>query len=32
MNAIREHLEDMSYIKSIKKDSANSGVTIIEFT
>lgn len=32
MNAIREHLEDMNYIKSIKKDSANSGVTIIEFT
>jgi DNA mismatch repair protein MutS2 len=32
MVAIREHLEDMNYIKSIKKDSANSGVTIIEFT
>jgi DNA mismatch repair protein MutS2 len=32
MNAIREHLENMSYIKDIKKDSANAGVTIIELT
>jgi DNA mismatch repair protein MutS2 len=32
MNAIREHLEDMSYIKSIKKDGTNAGVTIVELT
>jgi len=32
MNAIREHLEDMSYIKGIKKDGTNAGVTIIELT
>lgn len=30
MNAIREHLQDMSYIKDIKKDSTNAGITIIE--
>jgi DNA mismatch repair protein MutS2 len=30
MSAIREHLEDMSYIKSVKKDNTNSGVTIVE--
>ena len=32
MNAIKEHLEDMGYIKSIKRDTANSGVTIVELT
>ncbi len=30
MNAIREHLQDMRYIKDIKKDSTNAGITIIE--
>lgn len=30
MNAIKEHLEDMSYIKGINKDPRNSGVTIVE--
>lgn len=30
MNAIREHLQDTSYIKDIKKDSTNAGITIIE--
>lgn len=32
MNAIREHLEDTSFIKGIKKDVTNAGVTIIELT
>jgi DNA mismatch repair protein MutS2 len=32
MNAIREHLEDMNYIKGIKRDGTNAGVTIIELT
>jgi DNA mismatch repair protein MutS2 len=32
MNAIKEHLEDMGYTKSIKRDSANPGVTILELT
>jgi len=32
MNAIREHLQDLSYIKGIKKDSTNAGITIIELT
>jgi DNA mismatch repair protein MutS2 len=32
MNAIRKHLEDMNYIKGIKRDDTNAGVTIIELT
>ncbi len=32
MNAIREHLQGMSYIKDIKKDSTNTGITVIELT
>jgi DNA mismatch repair protein MutS2 len=32
MYAIKEHLEGMSYVKSVKKDASNSGVTIIELT
>jgi len=32
MNAVREHLEDMSYIKSMKRDGTNAGVTIVELT
>jgi dsDNA-specific endonuclease/ATPase MutS2 len=32
MNAVREYLEDMSYIKGIRKDTANPGVTVVELT
>ncbi len=32
MNAIREHLEGMRYIKDIKKDNTNAGVTIIDLS
>lgn len=30
MNAIREYLKDVSYIKDVKKDVSNAGVTIVE--
>jgi DNA mismatch repair protein MutS2 len=30
MNAIRNHLSDIRYVKDVKKDEANSGVTIVE--
>ena len=30
MQAIREHLSEAGYIKDVKKDEANSGVTIVE--
>lgn len=32
MNAIRDHLAGISYIQSVKKDTANSGVTIVELS
>jgi DNA mismatch repair protein MutS2 len=31
MQAIREHLADMRYVKALQRDEKNSGITIVEF-